>query len=144
VPGVGDFVALRASTGNGPATIEHVLPRIRALVRKGSGEERPQLLAANVDVVFIVTAPDGDFNPPRFVRLLALVAESTAIPVIVLNKADMTFDVAGAMEQIANVAPRAVIHAVSAHAHSTPALEQHFGGNRTVALIAHRALRSRH
>ena len=54
LPGVGDFVAVRLAEGDGPATIEAVLPRTSALVRKAAGE--PQLLAANIDVVFIVTA----------------------------------------------------------------------------------------
>jgi ribosome biogenesis GTPase len=135
LPGVGDFVALRLASGLGPATIEEVLPRTSALVRKASGENRPQLLAANIDVVFIVTAPDGDFNLPRIERLLALVAESGAAPVIVLNKTDLSDDVDEAMRQIATVARGAPIHAVSAHAHSTSELERHFDGNRTVALI---------
>jgi hypothetical protein len=65
------------------------LPRATALIRTASGEKRPQLLAANVDVVFIVTAPDGDFNLPRIERYLELVAVSGARPVIVLNKADL-------------------------------------------------------
>ncbi len=74
LPGVGDFVALRLAAGDGPATIEAVLPRTSALVRKASGERRPQLLAANIDVAFIMTAMDGDFNLPRMERYLALVA----------------------------------------------------------------------
>lgn len=135
LPGVGDFVALRLSASNGPATIEAVLPRTSAVVRKASGENRPQLLAANVDVVFIVTAPDGDFNVPRIERLLALVVESGATPVIVLNKTDLTDDVAAVMQQITAVAPGVSVHAVSAHAHSTNELERYFDGNRTIALI---------
>ena len=133
--GVGDFVALRLANGDGPATIEEVLPRTSALVRKASGEDRPQLLAANVDVVFIVTAPDGDLNLPRIVRLLALVADSAAAPVIVLNKVDLTDDVVGAMAQIATVSPGVPIHAVSAHAHRLSGIERHFADNRTVGLI---------
>ena len=133
--GVGDFVALRLAAGDGPATIEEVLPRTSALIRKASGENRPQLLAANVDVAFIVTAPDGDFSLPRIERLLALVTESAAAPVIVLNKADLTDDAAGAMDQIATVAPGVPIHAVSAHAHSISGLERYFGDARTVVLI---------
>ena len=135
LPGVGDFVALRLGSGDGPATIEEVLPRTSALVRKASSEDRPQLLAANVDVVFIVTAPDGDLNLPRIERLLALVADSAAAPVIVLNKADLTDDVDGAMEQIATVSPGVPIHAVSAHAHRLSGIERHFTDNRTVGLI---------
>jgi ribosome biogenesis GTPase / thiamine phosphate phosphatase len=135
LPGVGDFVALRLAGGDGPATIEEVLPRTSALVRKASSEDRPQLLAANVDVVFIVTAPDGDLNLPRIERLLALVADSAAAPVIVLNKADLTDDVDAAMEQIKTVSPGVPIHAVSAHAHRLSGIERHFADNRTVGLI---------
>lgn len=135
LPGVGDFVALRTEIGDGPATIEDVLPRTSALIRKASGENRPQLLAANVDTVFIVTAPDGDFNLPRIERLLALVADSAAAPVIVLNKADLTADAVGMMEQIAKIAPGVPLHAISARAHHISDLERHFDGNRTIALI---------
>ena len=134
--GVGDFVALRLGTGDGPATIEEVLPRTSALVRKASGEDRPQLLAANVDVVFIVTAPDGDFNLPRIERLLALVGDSGATPVIILNKSDLTDDVAGTKVQIATIAPGVPMHAISARAGDGIAeIEQYFAGNRTVGLI---------
>ncbi len=114
LPGVGDFVAIRPAPGDGAATIEAVLPRSSALIRKAAGERRPQLLAANVDVVFIVTAPDGDFNLPRLERYLRLVEESGADPVIVLNKADLTDNVAGFTDQIAAIAPGVDIHALSA------------------------------
>ena len=65
LPGVGDFVAVRLTSGEGMATIEAVLPRTSAMVRKAAGERRPQLLAANIDVAFIMTAMDGDFNNTR-------------------------------------------------------------------------------
>lgn len=136
LPGVGDFVALRLAAGDGPATIEVVLPRTSALVRKASGEPRPQLLAANVDVLFIVTAPDGDFNLPRIERYLALVRDSGAAPVIVLNKADLTDDVIGLSGQIGAIAPGVPIHAISARARDgVRDLERYFDGNRTVGLI---------
>ena len=136
LPGVGDFVALRPAMGDGRATIEAVLPRTTALVRKASGETRPQLLAANVDVVFIVTAPDGDFNLPRIERLLALVADSGALPVILLNKSDLTADVKSITDQIATVAPGVAIHAIGARARvGIAVLAQYFDGNRTIGLI---------
>jgi len=136
LPGVGDFVALRLAMGDGPATIETVLPRTSALVRKASGEPRPQLLAANVDVLFIVTSPDGDFNLPRLERYLALVRDSGAAPVIILNKADLTDDAIGTIDQIAAIAPGVPVHAISARAgDGIAALEQYFDGNRTVGLI---------
>jgi ribosome biogenesis GTPase len=136
LPGVGDFVALRFVRGDGLATIEAVLPRISALVRKASGERRPQLLAANIDVAFMVTAPDGDFNLPRIERYLALVRQSGAAPVIVLNKADLTNDVVEMTGQIAAIAPDVPIHAISARERDdVRGLEGYFDGNRTVGLI---------
>src|ERR1700704_6474527 len=88
LPGVGDFVAANLSEGDSPATIEVVLPRTSALIRKASGKPDPQLLAANVDVVFIVTSMGGDFNLARLQRYRALVQQSGAAPVIVVNKSD--------------------------------------------------------
>jgi ribosome biogenesis GTPase len=136
LPGVGDFVGVRLAAGDGPGTIEVVLPRTTALVRKASSERQPQLLAANVDVVFIVTAPDGDLNLPRIERYLALVRESGAAPVIVLNKSDLTNDVGGTTSQIAAIAPGVPIHAISARdREGIEVLEQYFAGNRTVGFI---------
>ena len=122
--------------GDGHATIETVLPRTSALIRKASGESRPQLLAANIDVVFIVTAPDADLNLPRLERYLALVRSSGATPVIVVNKADLAHDVIEVTGRIASIAVGVPIHAVSARCR-TPFrdLERYFDGNRTIALV---------
>jgi ribosome biogenesis GTPase len=134
--GVGDFVALRPAAGNGAATIEEVLRRTSALVRKASGEQRPQLLAANIDIVFVVTAPDGDFNLPRIERLLALVRDSGAVPVIILNKADLADDVPSVINQITAVAPGVAVHAISARSGGGLSdIERYFNGNRTIGLI---------
>jgi ribosome biogenesis GTPase len=134
--GVGDFVALRPAPGEGAATIEAVLCRTSALVRKASGEQRPQLLAANVDVVFIVTAPDGDYSLPRIERLLALVRDSGAIPVIILNKADLAEDVDAVVNQLTAFVPGVPVHAISARSGDCiPDIGRYFDGNGTVALI---------
>lgn len=136
LPGVGDFVALQLSAGDGPASIEAVLPRSSALIRKAAGEQRPQLIAANIDVIFIVTGLDGDFNLQRLERYLALVRESGATPVIVANKIDLAADLAGVTKQIETLAPGVALHAISARTHASIAdLEHYFDGNRTIALI---------
>jgi ribosome biogenesis GTPase len=136
LPGVGDFVGVRLAAGDGPATIEVVLSRTTALIRKASGERQPQLLAANVDIVFIVTAPDGDLNLPRIERYLALVRESGSAPVIVLNKADLAEDVDGTISLIAAIAPGAPVHAISARdREGIEVLEPYFAVNQTVGFI---------
>jgi ribosome biogenesis GTPase len=136
LPGVGDFVAVNLSEGDGPSTIEAVLPRTSALVRKASGTPDPQLLAANVDVVFIVTALGGDFNLARMKRYLALVQQSGAAPVIVVNKSDLENDVVGSAGQIEGVDSETAVHMISARVRdSAQVLERYFAGNRTIALI---------
>ena len=92
-PVAGDWVALRGGR------IEAVLPRRTKLSRKQpGGANQEQVLAANIDVLFIVCGLDGDFSPRRIERYLVLAAESGAEPVVVLNKADLC---AGAGERIA-------------------------------------------
>jgi ribosome biogenesis GTPase len=136
LPGVGDFVAADLSEQDSPATIGAVLRRTSALIRKASGKSDPQLLAANIDVVFIVTSMGGDFNLPRLKRYCALVQQSGASPVIVVNKSDMENNVvrsAGEIEELGHDMP---IHVISARVReSIQVLEQYFAGNRTVALI---------
>ena len=135
LPGVGDFVAVRPADGDGPATIEAVLARTSALIRKASGEERPQLLAANVDVAFIVMGLDGDYNLARLKRFLAVVRDSGAMPVIVANKVDL-FGEADIVTEIGEAAGGVPVHPISARDGSgVQALEVYFEGNRTAVLI---------
>jgi ribosome biogenesis GTPase / thiamine phosphate phosphatase len=136
LPGVGDFVAFRPATTDGPAFIEAVLPRTSTMVRKAAAERRPQLLAANVDVVFIMTALDGDYNLRRVERYLVLVRDSGALPVIVANKSDLVADVPAVMAELKATAPGVAIHVISAKGRAGLAgLEGYFDGNRTIALI---------
>ena len=85
-PVVGDWVMLRE---NG-AAIDRVLARQTTLSRKQPGREATeQVLAANVDVLFIVSGLDRDYNPRRLERYLVVARDSGARPVILLNKADL-------------------------------------------------------
>ncbi len=87
LPVVGDWVWVSQEGRRG--TIRVVMPRRTAVTRKVAGETtEAQVLAANVDVVFIVTALDRHFNVARIERFLTLAYESGAQPVVVLNKAD--------------------------------------------------------
>jgi ribosome biogenesis GTPase / thiamine phosphate phosphatase len=92
LPAVGDWVLL------GPGgRIEAVLPRTSAFVRKAAGPRaEPQVIAANIDHVFVVTSANADFNPRRVERYLAAIAASGAAPVLVINKADLC-TIAGAL-----------------------------------------------
>jgi ribosome biogenesis GTPase len=112
LPTVGDWVAMRP----GPtAVIVAVLPRTSAFLRRvAGGTTGEQVLAANVDTVFLVTGLDGDFNLRRLERYLATAAESGAEPVVVLNKADLAADPAEPAAAAAAAAPGVPVVAVSA------------------------------
>jgi ribosome biogenesis GTPase len=106
------------------------------LVRKAAQEKRPQLLAANVDVIFIVMALDGDFNLARLERYLVLVHASGAQPVIVANKTDLANDLPARLAEIATIAPGIAVHAIAARSADTASqLDAYFTGNRTIAII---------
>jgi ribosome biogenesis GTPase len=87
-PAVGDFVLLSPGT---PPQIETVLPRRTVLTRAAAGERHQrQIIAANIDAVFVMNGLDGDLNAARIERYLVIVEDSGAVPVIVLTKADRT------------------------------------------------------
>jgi ribosome biogenesis GTPase len=89
-PTVGDWVAASARPSEGKATIHALLPRKSAFVRKVAGSmTEEQVVAANIDTVFIVCGLDSEFNLRRIERYLSLAWESGAVPVILLNKADL-------------------------------------------------------
>src|ERR1700730_14428328 len=93
-PAVGDWVVLEDGS-----RISAVLPRKTALSRKQPGAvTEQQVIAANIDVVFIVSGLDGDFNPRRIERYLLLARDSGASPVVVLNKADVCVESSQALE----------------------------------------------
>ncbi len=94
-PVVGDFVLLdRETDSTGRAQIQRCLPRHSALIRKAAGEtQERQLMAANIDKVFICMSLNEDFNLRRAERYLALVWDSGALPVFVLTKTDLAQDV---------------------------------------------------
>ena len=86
---VGDWVAVRTTPD--AVEIRAVLPRQSAITREAPGSETAaQVIAANVDLVFIATSADSEFNLRRIERLLTVAYQSGAAPVIVLTKVDLT------------------------------------------------------
>jgi ribosome biogenesis GTPase len=114
-PAVGDWVAVAARAEDGRATIHALLPRRTAFVRKAArAETKPQVVAANADVVFVVCGLDLDYNVRRIERYLTLAWESGAQPVVLLTKADLCEDVESRTCEVESVAFGVPVHAVSA------------------------------
>lgn len=136
-PVVGDWVTFEPQSQEGTTVIQTVLPRRTQLARKAAGRtDEEQVVAANVDVVFIVSALTRDLNPRRLERYLALAWDSGAQPVLVLTKTDLCDDVGAARDTIAALAPEIALHTVSSvTGEGLETLWQYIGGNRTVALI---------
>jgi ribosome biogenesis GTPase len=125
-PAVGDWVALEptaAAAGNDDAAvIAAVLPRRAAFVRSAADASRrtagnladEQVIAANVDMAFLVAGLDGDFNLRRLERYLAVAWSSGVTPVIVLNKADIARDLEARLVAVEGIAPGVPILVLSA------------------------------
>lgn len=135
MPVTGDWVAARVVGDTG--IVEAMLPRRTCLSRRAAGKrEEAQALAANVDLVFLVSGLDGDFNLRRLERFLTLVAGSGAEAVIVLNKVDLAADAALRISETMAVAQQTRVLAVSAREGvGLDKLEAMLGFGKTVALL---------
>lgn len=136
-PAVGDWVVISPRPEEKRATIHAILPRRSKFSRKaaGSGVEE-QIVAANVDTVFLVNALNNDYNLRRLERYLILAWESGANPVIVLSKADLCADLAARIAEVEAVAVGVPVHAISSElGQGLDALAPYLGGGQTVALL---------
>jgi len=114
LPAVGDWVVVRKLADENRGAIIAVLPRRSWFSRRMAGHVTDeQVVAANVDVVFIVMALDDDFSPRRLERYLLLARESGASPVILLTKPDVCVDVPARVAEIAALAGDVPVHVVS-------------------------------
>jgi ribosome biogenesis GTPase / thiamine phosphate phosphatase len=116
LPVVGDWVrAVAGAAGTGRAVIREVLPRRSRLSRHVAGNPtEEQVLAANVDIVFIVSSLNRDLSPDRLGRYVTLARNCGVTPVILLNKADLCTDPHAALTAVAAAMPGVPVHAMSA------------------------------
>jgi len=134
LPVVGDWVGLDPETQQ----VEAVLPRRTSISRKEVWKAvREQVLAANVDVAFLVQGLPLDFNVRRLERYLAMAWESGAQPVVVLTKIDLVDDVAPFIDEVETITLGACpVYAVSAlTGEGLDTLRPHFEPNRTAVLL---------
>jgi ribosome biogenesis GTPase len=130
-PAVGDWVVLDGER------ITAVLPRVSRFSRRAAGNPtEEQVVAANIDVVFLVSGLDGDFNPRRIERYLVTAWESGASPVILLNKADLSAEADAIAQEVADLAQGVPVHAISAtHDRAIDRVRAYLTRGRTGALL---------
>lgn len=145
-PAVGDWVAVREAPGDDMLLVDDVLPRRSRFVRKAAGQTtEAQVVAANVDVVFLVSGLDHDFNVRRIERYLLTAWDGGAQPVIVLNKADLhdegqpgapSASLQAVLDELAPVAGATPVEVVSAlDGRAVDRLRAHVGARRTAAFL---------
>ena len=137
-PGVGDWVVLReAPDAEGVAVIDCVLARRTVFTRGAAGQEaRAQVVAANVDVVFVVCGLDADFSVRRIERYVARVWASGAQPLVVLNKADLRADAEACAGEVEGRCPGVPVCLASAlRAEGLAAIRAAIGAGTTAAFV---------
>lgn len=134
-PAVGDWVAIRSEKEG--ACIEAVCKRRSRVSRKSAGiVTEEQIIAANIDYLFLVSALDGgrNFTVRGLERYLAMAWESGALPVIILNKADLCEDISGPLAEAGATAPGVDVYAVSVETGAgLGSLEKYLLPGKTVA-----------
>jgi ribosome biogenesis GTPase len=130
---VGDWLVLSAADHRAVRRLE----RQSLLYRKASGEEvKPQVIAANVDIIFIVCSCTEDFNLSRIERYLALTIQAGITPVVILTKADLCTDAAALRRKVEQLHTGLLVETLDArHAAQTAALATWCGPGQTVALL---------
>ncbi|TCT15984.1 ribosome biogenesis GTPase [Melghiribacillus thermohalophilus] len=137
LPCVGDWVRFLRTDHGREGIIHHILERKSLLSRKRAGEKQEvQVMAANVDFVFLVSALNRDFNTRRMERYLTLVYESGASPVIVLTKKDLAEELEEKMTAMEEAAPGVPVIAVnSLTGEGYDQLERFLTRGKTISLL---------
>jgi ribosome biogenesis GTPase len=136
-PAVGDWICVTAPAGSPRALITKRLERLSTVSRKAAGRAtEEQVVAANVDTIFLVTALGEELNPRRIERYLALVREAGAVPVVILNKIDLSADAESAIADLRLRLPFVDVLGVSAtRGTALEDLEAYLRPAQTVALL---------
>lgn len=136
LPAVGDWVVLRLESEGELDTILGVYDRRTCFVRQAAGQRTGvQVISANVDIVFVVTSMNDDFEPRRLERYLVAVRNAGAQPVIVLNKADVADDPGEFVRQAEEVANDAPVVKMSALDGSVDPLEEWLEPGQTLVFV---------
>ena len=137
LPAVGDWVAVTAYPNEKRATIHAILPRRSKFSRKVAGRNtEEQIVAANVDTVFLLVGLDGDYNLRRVERYLVAAWESGASPVVILSKLDLCEVAEQRTQEVQSIAIGVPVHAISSvTSEGLDAVNQYMGSGLTVAFL---------
>ncbi len=137
LPAVGDWVAVCATDDLEIPLIEAVLDRASAITRGDpGGTSGIQVLAANIDTVFVVHPLAEEPNLRRIERELSLAWDSGAIPVVVLTKADLSPDLEAALAAVQSIAPETdVLTTCALSEEGAQALLPYISEHRTAVLV---------
>jgi ribosome biogenesis GTPase len=137
LPAVGDWLALRPLPNEPDTIVEAILPRKSKFSRHEAGKvTREQVVAANVDVAFLVAALNQDLNPRRLERYVTTAWSGGASPVIVLTKPDLCDDLDAALAEVEPVALGIPVHVVNGiTGEGVDDLMQYLAGHKTVVLL---------
>lgn len=137
LPAVGDWVLITPTQAEQAAVIRHVLPRFSSFSRQAAGSRTDeQVVAANIDQVWIASALDQPLSLRRIERYLAVAWESGATPVVLLTKSDLADDWQHAASQVESVALGVSVHAISGvTGFGVDAVAGYLQNGRTIALL---------
>jgi ribosome biogenesis GTPase len=136
LPAVGDWVGCVASPHSGEVRIDAILPRQSVFRRRAAGTQLgSQLLAANVDTLFIATSLNGDLNPQRLERYVAMGRDARVEPVLLLTKTDLVPDGEATAARLAAELGIAAVALSAVTGDGIEAVEAWFRPGRTLALV---------
>lgn len=135
-PAVGDWVLLELLKGEPDAIIHAVLPRHSAMTRKQAGSIiEEQIIGANIDIVFLATALNQDYNARKLERFLIAAWESGAAPVVLLTKADLCDNTEALLQEVQSIALGVPVHCISVHERlGLEQLEDYLTSGTTIAV----------
>lgn len=137
-PAVGDWVMVdRLEDSSGHAIIHHILRRKSIFQRKAAGTSQEcQIVAANIDTVFICMSLNNNFNLRRLERYLSIAWDSMATPVVVLTKADLCTDIDAKLAEVSSIALGVdVLVTTSMKDDGYTAVSNYIGHGKTIAFI---------
>lgn len=135
-PAVGDYVVAQWPDDESNAIIQSLFPRKSCFIRKAAGSgKQEQVVAANLDTVFICMSLNSNYNLRRLERYLAITFDSGAEPVIVLTKKDLCEDVCRKVSEVQNIAPGVEVLAVSSADDEYEEVLQYILPGKTIAFL---------